>query len=151
MKCTPDQIALIGYLIDEAMRDEDSLERRWRSQFQKAAPFARLRANEGSLLLVRDWTEDIVLSRDGEVIIIDTEDGQPPRVATEAERRIALFRSIASYPELLSFLPTRPAEATTCAGCAGTGVSPARFVNPGLRAVVCSCGGAGWTIEKQPH
>jgi len=136
------QLELIGHLIDEALQDERTIERRW--QHPKVAPFARDRAKAGHLLLVRDWTADIVLSRDGEMIVIDTEDGQPPRPATDSERRVTLFRSITRYPELLSLLPPRPSEAIDCPACSGTGVLTVRFVNPKLRDVVCRCGGGGW-------
>jgi hypothetical protein len=142
MTLTPSQLELVGYLIDEAIRDEPAIPRRWR--LPTVAPFVRARAEEGYLLLVRDWTEDVVLSRGGEMLVIDTEEGLPPRPATDWEQRIALFRSIAKYPELLSFLPPRPHDAMECPGCSGTGVLAMRFVDPKLRHVVCRCGGAGW-------
>ena len=77
-------------------------------------------------------------------MVIDTEDGNPPELATDADRRVTLFRSIERYPELLSFLPARPPDAHECAGCSGTGVIPLRFTNPALRGIVCRCGGSGW-------
>jgi hypothetical protein len=147
MRLTDAQVALIGYLIDEALRDESAIQQRW--QLPTVAPFVRARAKEGQLLLVRDWTADVVLSRDGTMIVIDTEEGQPARAATESERRTTLFRSIAKYPELLSFLPGRPLDAVECPGCSGTGVLVARFVNPKLRHVVCRCGGSGWIIADE--
>ena len=147
MRPTDAQVALIGHLIDEALRDESAIRQRW--PLPTVAPFVCARAKEGQLLLVRDWTADVVLSRDGAMIVIDTEFGQPPRAATESERRITLFRSIAKYPELLSFLPGRPSEAVDCPGCSATGVLVERFVNPKLRDVVCRCGGSGWITADE--
>ena len=148
MKLSKAQLALIGHLVEEAIRDVPAIQRRW--QLPGALPFVRSRAEAGHLLLVREWTADIVLSRDGEMIVIDTEDGQPPRPATEPERRVALFRSIEKYPELLSFLPQRPPEAIECPGCSGTGVLTLRFVKPEPRHIVCRCGGSGWIRPGDP-
>jgi hypothetical protein len=147
MNLTSAQLALVGYLIDEVLRDEPAIQRRW--NLPAAAPFVRARAKDGHLLLVRDWPADVILSRDGEVMVIDTEEGQPPRPATESERRVTLFRSISKYPELLSFLPQRPSDAVECPGCSGTGVPAARFVNPMLRDIVCQCGGSGWVMTHE--
>ncbi len=147
MRPTDAQIALVGHLIDEAMSDEAAIQRRW--DLPKIAPIVRARAEAGQLLLVRDWTEDVVLSPNGDVIVIDTEDGQPPRLATDRERRITLFRSIERYPELLSFLPQRPSEAIQCPGCLGAGILVARFAKPELRHLVCRCGGSGWITPEE--
>ena len=147
MRPTDAQIALLGHLIDEAMSDEAAVLRRW--SLPTIAPFVRARAEAGQLLLVRDWTEDVVLSSNGDVIVIDTEGAQPARLATDRERRISLFRSIEMYPELLSFLPERPSEAIQCSGCAGTGIPVARFANPALRQIVCRCGGSGWITPEE--
>jgi hypothetical protein len=152
MKPTGAQLTLLGHLIDEALNEQAAVERRWGSP--KIGPFARARAEAGQLLLLRDWTEDAVLSRNGDVIMIETEDGdgRPPRLATDRERRISLFRAMEKYPELLSFLPQRPPEAIECPSCEGTGVHLARFTNPQLRHILCRCGGAGWILpEERPH
>jgi hypothetical protein len=147
MSLTDAQIALVGHLIGEAMSDEAAAQRRW--DLPTIAAFVRARAEAGQLLLVRDWTADVVLSPNGDVIVIDTEDGQPPRLATDRERCISLFRSIAKYPELLSLLPQRPAEAINCPGCSGTGILVARFAKPELRHIVCRCGGSGWITPEE--
>jgi hypothetical protein len=147
MSLTDAQLALVGCLLDEALHDEQATRHRW--DLPAVTPFVRARAEEGHLLLVRDWTADVVLSRAGEILVIDTEEGQPPRPATDSERRLALFRSIAKYPELLSLLPDRPPDAVQCPGCSGTGVFVARFVNPKLRHVVCRCGGSGWITPAE--
>lgn len=147
MKPTDAQIALVRHLIGEAMSDVGAVQRRW--DLPRIAPFVRARAETGQLLLVRDWTEDVVLSPNGDVIVIDTEDGQAPRRATDRERRISLFRSIARYPELLSFLPQRPSEAINCPGCSGTGIPAVRLAKPELRHIVCHCGGSGWITPEE--
>src|SRR5262245_39393025 len=115
MTLTTPQLDLIGFLLQEALSNGEALEDRW----QKAAPFARQRAEEGFLLLVHEWLADFVLARDGLMHVIDTEFGEPTRPATEDERRVNLFRSIRRYPELLSFLPSRPPTAATCPSCKG--------------------------------
>jgi hypothetical protein len=147
MRLTDAQITLLEHLLDEAMADAAVIQRRWDSA--TIAPFVRARAEEGQLLLVRDWTEDVVLSRNGDVVVIDTEDGQPPRLATDRERRVSLFRSIEKYAELLSFLPQRPPEAIQCSSCSGVGIPAVRFSNPALRHVVCRCGGSGWIMPDE--
>jgi hypothetical protein len=143
MTVTTAQRDLLDYLIRELLSDGPATEQRWR----RGAADARQRAAEGTLLLVRDWTADIVLSPAGEVLVIDTEFGEPTRPATAAEQRISLFRGIRHYPELVSFLPARPPEAVSCESCQGTGVLAAAITNPSLREVVCACGGAGWSVN----
>lgn len=147
MRLTEAQSTLVGHLIDEARSDEVAIQRRW--DLPTIAPFVRARAEAGQLLLVRDWTEDVVLSPNGDVIVIDTEDGQPPRLAKDQERCISLFRSIERYPELLSFLPQRPSVAIQCPACSGTGIPVARFAKPELRHLVCRCGGSGWITPEE--
>jgi hypothetical protein len=139
---TAAQLELIACLVREAIDDPLSLDGRWKG----AAPHARAYAERGQLLLRRDWTADLVLSAAGEVVVIDTENGEPPSPATAWWSRVALFAAIGRYPELLSLLPARPVEAATCVGCHGTGVPPVRFTNVNLRGVICVCGGAGWTL-----
>jgi len=143
---TESQRKLIALLIEVTNQDADDRERRW----QKAGPFVKKYSEQGQLPLVRDWTEDTIMTQDGSVLVIDTEDGRPARSATEAERRVALFRSLRRYPELLSLMPERPRQAATCPGCHGTGVPEPALAVPGLRDLICVCGGAGWVIESAP-
>jgi hypothetical protein len=96
------------------------------------------------LLLVRDWTVDVVLDSVGVVWVIDTEDGQAARTATASERRAALFQSLRRYPEMLSMMPDSPPDAETCTMCQGTGVPEISLTKPSLRNLVCECAGAGW-------
>jgi len=145
MMTTPPQTELLRLLINEARSGGEPVEERWRN----VAPFAAQRGAEGTLLLVRDWTHDVVLLPGGDVLVLDTEDGQAPRTATEEEARTALFRAIRHYPELLSLLPSRPSEAVTCDQCDGTGVLIASLQNPALRGLVCRCGGAGWVVAER--
>jgi len=141
---TAAQQDLLSVLIAEAAQGSADLEWRWK----KAAPFVRDFAKTGRLVLVRDWTVSIVISPAGDVAVVDTEDGAPDRPATSAERRHALFRAIRHYPELVSLLPGRPANARTCTDCHGTGILVEVLRNPVLRDLVCSCGGAGWHPEE---
>jgi len=134
------QTKLIELLIGRVSADADEAARRWAEN----ASLAQAYGLQKRLLLARDWTADLVLDVNGKVYVVDTEYGNAPRVATETERKIALFRSIRQYPELLSLLPTRRPESTTCGQCEGTGVLAASLTNPALRNVVCECGGAGW-------
>jgi hypothetical protein len=145
VKPTNAQRQLIGWLIDESAGEPKRLKERW----GRGAANARRRAAEGQLLLSQDLTQDCVLTRDGVVVVIDTEDGSPPRPATDEEARTALFRSIAHYPELLSLLPPRPPDAVVCTACGGTGVWPVRFQKAEYRGIVCPCGGAGWTVSTE--
>jgi len=137
---TSAQRDLIGFLIDEALRDPVELERRWLN----AAAFVRDRAKSGQLVLLREWTQTTVITRNGDVLVVDTEEGAPDRPATQAERYLALFHSIRQFPELLSLLPPRPAGASDCPDCLGTGLHREVLSNPVLRSVSCRCGGAGW-------
>jgi hypothetical protein len=137
---TEAQSRLIRHLLDELLRDPAALEHRW----AKAAPFARQHAENNLLMLDRDWFTDIVIADTGEIRIIFTEDETPSRLATEEEGRKALFTSIHNYPELLSLLPARPADAITCSACQGTGIVEAKFSNPSWKSIICACGGAGW-------
>jgi hypothetical protein len=142
---TEAQLDLVGFLIDAAIRDSAELERRW----LKAAPFVRRRAEQGQLVLLREWGQTTVLTRAGDIVVVDSDDGSPDRPATERERRFALFQAIDPYPELLSLLPARPPEARTCSGCLGTGINPFSLTNPSLRNVICECGGAGWVKDAE--
>jgi len=97
------QAKLIELLVGRITADADEAARRWAEN----AALAREYGSQKRLLLARDWTADLVLDVSGEVYVVDTENGNAPRAATETERKIALFRSIRRYPELLSLLPAR--------------------------------------------
>ncbi len=140
MIATPAQARLIGLLMGRVTADADEAAGRWAENASLAQEYGL----QKRLLLARDWTADLVLDVSGEVYVVDTEYGGGQRVAGETERKTALFRSIRRYPELLSLLPTRTPESTTCGQCEGIGVLAATLTNDALRNVVCECGGAGW-------
>jgi hypothetical protein len=137
---TPAQRDVVAFLIAEALRDPTDLENRW----AKAAPSVRRHAEKGQLVLLQNWTQTTVITADGEILVIDTENDAPDRPATAPEQHLGLFRGIRHYPELLSLLPTRPSTSRTCPDCLGTGVHRAILSNPQLRNIICTCGGAGW-------
>ena len=124
----------------------DERERRWG---KINAERVREYAERGRLLLARDWTADLVLEPNGEVTVVDTEYGKGDSQASNREARGAFFRSIEVMPELLSFLPHRPAEAIQCEICAGTGVLEMALTNRTLRNVICQCSGAGWILPSE--
>jgi len=142
----PAQIKLLRHLLEAIAADPVESERRW----PNASKFATEYAHSQQLLLACDWTADFVLNTEGDVEVVDTEDGGPNKAATEDERRVALFRAIARYPQLVSMLPQRPATAITCEVCEGSGVPEVVWTQPSFRSIVCSCGGAGWTLHGRP-
>jgi hypothetical protein len=142
---TEAQLRLVAHLT-RIIRDEpEERERRWRINSDLAARYA----TEGHLLLAREWTADLLLNPSGTVIVRDTETGKPDSPANETESRLALFTAIEVYPELLSFLPGRPANAQTCELCEGTGILEMALINPKLRNVRCQCFGAGWIVPSR--
>lgn len=143
MKITSAQRRLIEFLISETSGNAAVTARRWGAAAGEAKEYAR---TQNRLLLIRDWTADVVLDPEGESWLIDTDGGQPARITTPEERHGALFRGLYPYPELLSLLPARPADAVTCPQCEGTGMHPAVYANPALRSIICPCSGAGWTV-----
>jgi hypothetical protein len=138
---TQAQARLVSHLIRLIANDSGESQRRWGVN---AALATRYASEREQLLLAREWTADLTLLADGSVLFIDTENGEPPRSAGESERRGALFRSIAEFPELLSLLPSRPPDAVTCPSCEGTGVVEVSLQNRTLRNLLCACSGAGW-------
>ena len=137
---TDAQIRLVSHLT-RIIRDEpQERERRWRMNADLAGRYAK----EGLLLLAREWTADLVFNSSCTVLVKDTETGNPDSVANDTDTRLALFTAVEIYPELLSFLPVRPADATTCESCEGTGVLEMALINPSRRNIRCQCFGAGW-------
>ena len=144
---TPAQQRLVEHLLDTIVSDAAEAKRRWTNAADIATRYAR---DHRVLLLARDWTADLVLKITGEVQIIDTENGGPNQAATDQERRVALFRAIEHYHELVSILPQPSTSAITCEVCEGAGVPEIVWTNKQFRNIVCSCGGAGWTEPPQP-
>jgi hypothetical protein len=142
---TEAQRRLVGHLIRIMREDVQEREDRWGISSDLVARYA---AND-RLLIARDWTADYVLETVGGVTVVDTEDGKPDVSATDRETRRALFRSIHVYPELLTLLPSRPAEAVDCPNCEGTGVLEMSLENRTFRNVECYCSGAGWLLAGE--
>jgi hypothetical protein len=93
---------------------------------------------------------EAILKPDGRVmVLVDESLGEPfPSVepswrsATEPERIAALVIGSRRIPELADLLPRRPAAATNCLPCRGTGWL--------FQDVVCmDCGGLGWAGVPQ--
>jgi len=98
----------------------------------------------GALYLFGTIGLEAVLKSDGTVFVAvddawDEPDRPPPpwRPATERERTASLVIARKRIPEVGELLPRRPAGATTCATCKGTGHI--------VEEVVCmDCGAMGW-------
>jgi hypothetical protein len=143
---TPDSAgvqAVVAALIVR-MRD-DPAERRRRHGDDVLASMALDSAQRGRLRLPSPcWWTDFELDADGVLHVLV---GDPPAsgrdraAANVLELNFALFGALPVFPELQSLLPSRPADATTCEHCGGTGVPPWVANHPD---VGCNCGGAGW-------
>lgn len=144
---TPAQQRLVEHLLKTIGSDSAEAERRWANAADIAKSYAR---DHRVLLLARDWTADLVLTTTGEVQIVDTANGGPNQAATGEERRVALFRAIEHYHELVSILPQRSTSAVTCDVCEGAGVPEIVWTKEQFRNIICSCGGAGWTERAEP-
>ena len=60
---------------------------------------------------------------------------------TERLRRLAIAEGCKRYPELDVLWPERPASATSCEACGGSGRLP--------EPIICSCGGVGWIVPGE--
>lgn len=110
----------------------------------------RYASEQGRLLMLRDWTLDVVLDVNGRMWSIETEDGDLQRPSTPWEEHRAWFRGVRRSPELVPVLPPRPDDAVPCPVCRGIGIHPVALAKPELRRVVCACGGAGWSPGGGP-
>ena len=143
---TPAQLRLIRWLVDDCKREESVVRQRWSKGGEQVKRVAIAR---DALVLCRNWTEDHILTADGDVFILDTDD-EPgtTRPTSGSERAFGLFQGLRRYPELASLLPSRPLNAEVCPGCGGAGIILDFLDNPDLRdAVTCQCGGSGWVAE----
>ena len=106
--------------------------------------YLKLHVSRNSVLpILISWTGFWGLRADGEILVVDTEEGRPAVVERdERERRIALFQGAKTYPELTCLVPERPEEARDCPTCSGTGRLDVTGVEPDT--IICSCGGLGW-------
>jgi hypothetical protein len=140
MELDPAQRQLIADLIAEMRDDAAARERRWGQAF----PLARDSALRGRLRLhCGSWFHALELDTDGALHVLL---GDPPAagaertVANALEANFAWFGTMERFPELRFLLPVRPADASECRICGGTGEPPWQ----GQHLVVCGCGGAGW-------
>jgi hypothetical protein len=108
--------------------------------------YLRLHVSHHRVLpILVDWTGFWGLRADGEIWLIDTEDGREPvREFDERLRRVALCKGAKKYPELQPLVPDRPQGAMDCPHCVGTGRIDAPGVPPDT--IVCYCGGLGWLV-----
>ena len=104
-------------------------------------------ARRGRLRLLSPlWFHDFELDAQGAIHI---RFGDPPSPesdrapANALETNFVLFGAVRDFPELKPLLPQRPADATTCETCGGSGVPPWAAGQPN---VACACAGAGWVL-----
>jgi len=98
------------------------------------------------LPLYLGWVAVLGLRPDGSLVSWDNEDD--PEVLKPLSDsywgRMAICQGAKKYPELVSLLPRRPAEARDCESCKGTGQLE------GLpQTIICGCGGLGWIIPGE--
>jgi len=133
---SPEDCAFIAARI-LAFGSEAPPERRW------LLPFVE---EFGALPLYLGWTETLGILPDGSLVRWSTESeysGLRP-VTNQADASVALVEGSRRYPELAHLIPKRPAHATTCTACAGTGRAP---VPSG--ELICACGGTGWVTSNE--
>lgn len=104
-----------------------------------------LSASYQVLPLLIDWTGFWGLRADGEILLVDTEDGNEPVVEMDNRiRRIALFQGAKKYHQLQPLLPSRPPTAQDCPHCLGKGLIEMPGIPPDR--IICYCGGFGWLV-----
>ena len=108
--------------------------------------YLRLHVSRHCVLpILIDWTGFWGLRTDGEIWLVDTEDGREPVVELDERlQRVALCQGAKKYPELQPLVPERPEGARDCPHCVGSG----RIDVPGVPrdTFVCYCGGLGWLV-----
>jgi hypothetical protein len=88
------------------------------------------------------------LNENGDVFWEDALDREAGvRRVDDSEERHRVIRAYSrDFPELLSLMPQRPDNASTCAQCAGSGFMTLPTVDGQGHEVPCSgCAGVGWT------
>jgi hypothetical protein len=85
------------------------------------------------------WTGFYGLRTDGEILLVDTDNGNEPVVETDAlKQRIALFQGAKKYREIEPLFPRRPVASRDCPHCLETGKY--EFFS----GAIYYCGGCGW-------
>jgi len=106
--------------------------------------YLRFHVSRHSVLpILIGWTGFWGLRADGEIWLVDTEDGPEPAVELDERlQRTALYQGAKKYPDLRPLVPERPEGASDCPHCVCTG----RIDVPGFPpdTIVCYCGGFGW-------
>jgi len=109
-------------------------------QPEEATDFAR---KNGGLLVGWNWSF-IVLRPSGEVV--DWDPPSPPETVTSYSRYLQVLGAASQiYPSLFGFIPERPADASSCHFCRGTGAA----VSTSRQDLRCPmCGGLRWLPAK---
>jgi hypothetical protein len=102
-----------------------------------------------ALPLYLGWTETLGIRADGLLIRWSTENEWPGvrEFGDSTWVNIALVQGAIRFPQLQSLIPKRPATATTCETCQGTGKLG---LPPEYADVICKCGGIGWIPITPP-
>ena len=102
----------------------------------------RAAAVTGGLPVYSDWTGVVVLTPQGDVMYCDDERATAEPPSEDGWRLLALVKAARRYPELISLLPTRPANSALCSRCGGSGFMFGNFD--------CGyCMGIGW-VQTDP-
>ena len=103
----------------------------------------RENAHKGRLYVPANfWFHEVMLDAEGSVVVLSGEP-ESERAASAIEAHIVWQDSVAqAWPELATFVPSRPDDALTCEVCGGTGRPP--YATGALANVMCACGNAGW-------
>jgi hypothetical protein len=119
-----------------------------RSDHQPPFSFAVKRALLLHVLpLYVGWTHVLAINSDLQIVSFSHEDPEEPPALEkdQAMKNTALVRGSQIYPELTPLWKTRPAGASDCPDCRGTGIHPITS-RPQFAQIICSCGGAGWVV-----
>jgi hypothetical protein len=134
--------AVIAELIARLRDDEQFRLRRWPNN-PVHCEWIRKEASEGRLYVPAGfWFHSVLLDAEGRVVVL-TGDPEIARPANAIEAHIVWQESVArAWPELATFVPSRPDDALTCRVCGGTGRPP--YATGALSNVMCECGNTGW-------
>jgi hypothetical protein len=98
----------------------------------------------GAIALMGTLGSIFMLRPDGTFWDADADWGKPLAPLAEEWHMRALVWGVERFPWLAELLPSRPADAPSCADCGGTG-------HLGNSPVLCAtCDGLGWTPPNKP-